>query len=50
MSFKRLDPEDFLISADSITAGAWTSNASYINNFFYFLYSKKEDQLVEIIT
>ncbi len=26
MSFKRLDPDDFLISADSITAGAWTGN------------------------
>lgn len=26
MSFKRLDPEDFLISADSIAAAAWTDN------------------------
>jgi hypothetical protein len=34
MSFKRLDPEDFLISADSITAGAWTNNASTRTTFF----------------
>lgn len=34
MSFKRLDPEDFLISADSITAGAWTDNASTRTTFF----------------
>mgnify|MGYP000938749625 CR=1 FL=1 len=34
MSFKRLDPEDFLISADSITAGAWTSNAPTLSTFF----------------
>lgn len=34
MSFKRLDPEDFLVSADSITAGAWTNNASTRTTFF----------------
>lgn len=34
MSFKRLDPEDFLISADSITAGAWTSNVPTLTQFF----------------
>ena len=33
MSFKRLDPEDFLISADSITAGAWTGNTPTLSNF-----------------
>ena len=33
MSFKRLDPEDFLVSADSITAGAWTGNSSTLTNF-----------------
>jgi hypothetical protein len=33
MSFKRLDPEDFLISADSITAGAWTGNAPTLTSF-----------------
>ena len=27
MAFKRLDPEDFIVSADSITAPAWTDNA-----------------------
>ena len=34
MSFKRLDPEDFLISADSITAGAWTGNTPTLTQFF----------------
>ena len=34
MSFKRLDPEDFLISADSITAGAWTGEAPTLTTFF----------------
>jgi len=33
MSFKRLDPEDFLVSADSITAGAWTNNASTLATY-----------------
>jgi hypothetical protein len=33
MSFKRLDPEDFLISADSITAGAWAGNIPTLQNF-----------------
>jgi hypothetical protein len=34
MSFKRLDPEDFLISAESITAGAWTGNSATLTQFF----------------
>ncbi|MDA7649010.1 hypothetical protein N8580_01610 [Akkermansiaceae bacterium] len=34
MSFKRLDPEDFLISADSVTAGAWTNNNPTITTFY----------------
>jgi len=34
MSFKRLDPEDFLISADSVTAGAWTGNTPTLTQFF----------------
>jgi len=34
MSFKRFDPEDFLVSADSVTAGAWTNNASTRTTFF----------------
>jgi len=33
MSFKQLDPEDFLISADSITAGAWYGNVPTLQNF-----------------
>lgn len=34
MSFKRLDPEDFLISADSVTAGAWTDNNPTLTSYF----------------
>jgi hypothetical protein len=34
MSFKRFDPEDFLVSADSVTAGAWTGNVPTLNSFF----------------
>jgi hypothetical protein len=34
MSFKRLDPEDFLISADSVTAGAWTGNIPTLTQLF----------------
>ena len=33
MSFKRFDPEDFLISADSITAGAWANNIPTLQSF-----------------
>jgi hypothetical protein len=34
MSFKRLDPEDFLISADTVTAGAWSGNIPTLTNFY----------------
>lgn len=34
MSFKRFDPEDFLISADSITAGAWSNNSPTLTEFY----------------
>jgi hypothetical protein len=34
MSFKRLDPEDFILSADSITAALWTTNNPTLNTFF----------------
>ena len=34
MSFKRFDPDDFLISAESITAGAWTGNSPTLTQFF----------------
>jgi len=33
MSFKRLESDDFLISADSVTAGAWTGNLPTLDNF-----------------
>jgi hypothetical protein len=34
MSFKRLDPQDFVVSADSITAPAWTDNAPVLSNMY----------------
>lgn len=34
MSFKRLDPEDFLVSIDSITATAWSTNSPTLTTFF----------------
>jgi len=33
MSFNRLQPEDFLISADSIAAGCWTGNSASLSSF-----------------
>jgi hypothetical protein len=34
MSFKRLDPEDFLVSIDSVTATAWSTNSPILTAFF----------------
>ena len=34
MSFKRLDPSDFLISADSVTAGAWSGDIPTLSTFY----------------
>jgi hypothetical protein len=34
MSFKRLDPEDFLVSIDSVTATAWSTNNPTLTSFF----------------
>jgi hypothetical protein len=33
MSFKRLDPEDFVVSSDSITAACWTDNNPTLTEF-----------------
>jgi hypothetical protein len=33
MSFKRLDPEDFLVSADSIVSPAWSNYSSSLTSF-----------------
>ena len=33
MSFKRLDPEDFLVSIDSVTATAWSTNTPVLSTF-----------------
>jgi hypothetical protein len=34
MAFKRLDPEDFVVSADSITSPAWTNNVSTLTALY----------------
>jgi len=34
MSFKRLDPEDFLISAESIVGPAWSGNSASLDTFY----------------
>jgi len=34
MSFKRLETDDFVISADSITAAIWTNNSPTLTQFF----------------
>ena len=34
MSFKRLEADDFVISADSISATLWSNNSPTLNNFF----------------
>jgi len=34
MSFKRLDPEDFIVSTDSIVAACWTGNNPTLTSFF----------------
>jgi len=36
MSFKRFDPDDFLVSAEGITAGAWSNNASTLDSTDFF--------------
>ena len=35
MGFKRLDAEDFLVSADAVTSTVWSGNAPTLNNFHY---------------
>jgi len=34
MSFKRLDPQDFLVSADSVTTSCWSGNSVTLSTFF----------------
>lgn len=43
MSFKRLDTEDFLVSVDSITATAWTTNTPALTQFFTSSISSTND-------
>ena len=34
MSFSRLDPTDFVVSSDSVTAPAWSTNSPVLTQFF----------------
>ena len=34
MSFKQLDPEDFVVSADAVSSTVWTGNAPTLTTFF----------------
>lgn len=34
MSFTRLDPSDFVVSSDSVTAPAWSNNVTTLTSFF----------------
>ena len=34
MSFNRLDPEDFVVSADAVSTAAWSANAPTLTTFF----------------
>jgi hypothetical protein len=34
MAFKRLDPEDFVVSSDSITSTLWSTGAPTLTTFF----------------
>jgi hypothetical protein len=43
MSFKRLDPEDFLVSADSIVTPAWSNYTSSLTNFYKSLVQQRSD-------
>jgi len=43
MSFKRLDPEDFLVSVDSVTATAWSTNSPTLTTFFTSSVSSTND-------
>jgi hypothetical protein len=34
MAFKRLDPEDFVVSTDSVTSTVWSNNTPSLNTYF----------------
>ena len=34
MALKRLDPEDFVVSSDSVTSTVWSNNAPSLNSYF----------------
>lgn len=43
MSYKRLDPEDFLVSVDSVTATAWSTNSPTLTTFWTSSVSSTND-------
>ena len=34
MAFKRLDPEDFIVSSDSVTSTVWSNNSPSLNSYY----------------
>ena len=34
MAFKRLEPEDFIVSSDSVTSTVWSNNSPSLNTYF----------------
>ena len=39
MSFKAFEQDDFVVSADSITAGLWTGNEPTLTTFYHIIYT-----------
>ena len=35
MGFKRFDPQDFLVSADSVSSTVWSGNNPELTEFYY---------------
>ena len=36
MAFKRLEPEDFIVSSDSVTSTVWSNNSPSLNTYFSY--------------
>jgi hypothetical protein len=48
MSFTRLDPTDFVVSADSVTAPAWSNNVTTLTSFFTAAASTTSSYYVDV--
>ena len=60
MAFKQLDPEDFVVSSDSVTSTVWSGNSPSLNTYatnglnftssvqnFYWIYIAKQPTYLE---